>query len=344
MAHAQENVTGPGSPGTAEQDLAALRADLPGFRIWREETCGRIRYVARRRLKGVRPHTVVTACLGELRQEIERACPQIGFSAVRPNIARMYDYLLQGKDNFRADRQAAESVLEKFPEVAALTRANREFLARAVRHVARQGICQFIDAGVGLPACPNVHEVARQVTRDARVVYTDNDPMVLGHARALLAVDSGISVVASDIRDPDALLAAPGVRGFVDPAQPVCVLLTSVLHFLPAAEADAAVAAFKRLMAPGSYLVISAGTSTGTDPGLIRCLQAAYADTAPVTGRTAAEIGAWFTGLILARPGLTDVWAWRPKDPQRPVRPTQARARLLAGVGRKPSGGPAWQP
>jgi small ligand-binding sensory domain FIST len=171
------------------------------------------------------------------------------------------------------------------------------------------------------------------------VVYVDHDPVVLSHARALLAVDANVGVVAGDIRDPARMLADPALTRVIDAGEPVCVLLVSVLHFLAAGEADAAVAVFRRWMAPGSYLVISAGTSTGTDPGLLRQLQAAYGDTAPVTGRAAGEIEAWFDGFSVARPGVVDVWAWRPDSIQRPAR---SRARILAGVGRKAAAGHIW--
>ena len=263
----------------------------------------------------------------------------VAFRPEEPNVARMYDYMLGGKDNFEADRAAADSVTDRFPEVAEVVRANRAFLARAVRHVAQQGVTQFIDAGAGLPASPNVHEIAREEAPDARVVYVDHDPVVLTHARALLAVDDNVGVVAGDIRDPARMLADPALTRLIDAGEPVCVLLVSVLHFLAAADADEAVAAFRRWMAPGSYLVISAGTCTGTDPELLRQLQAAYGDTAPVTGRTAAEIEAWFDGFSLARPGVVDVWAWRPDSIQRPA---QSRARILAGVGRKAATGNGW--
>jgi SAM-dependent methyltransferase len=324
------------------EDLATVRADYPGYQIWREITPGRDRYVARSLLPGLNPHTVVTADLSELRGVLEPAgaVPDLAaFTAARANIARMYDRWLGGKDNFEADRAAADGVQERFPEVAEVARANRAFLARAVRCVARHGVSQFIDAGAGLPASPNVHEIAREEAPDARVVYVDHDPVVLSHARALLAVDANVSVVAGDIRDPARMLADPALTGLIDAGDPVCVLLVSVLHFLAAGDADEAVAAFRRWMAPGSYLVISAGTTTGTDPELLRQLQAAYGDTAPVTGRTAAEIEAWFDGFSLARPGVVDVWAWRPGSIQRPAR---SRARMLAGVGRKPATGNGW--
>ena len=318
-------------------ELAVLRDDYPGYKIWREVTPGRERYIARSLHFGLNPHTVVTADLSELRDVLQpTGTPDLpAFMTARANIARMYTYWLGGKDSFAADRAAADAVLDRFPEVADVARANRAFLARAVRHVARQGVCQFIDFGAGLPASPNVHEIAREEQPGARVVYLDRDPVVLTHARALLATDDSIAVIAGDVRDPAQTLADPALTRLIDTGEPVCVILGSVLHFLAADEADEAVAVFRRWMAPGSYLVISAGTSTGTDPELLRQLQAAYGDSAPVTGRTAEEIAAWFDGFCLARPGVVDVWAWRPDSIQRPA---QSRARILAGVGRKPAG------
>jgi O-methyltransferase involved in polyketide biosynthesis len=320
-----------------DEDLAALRADFPKFKIWEEFLPGRSRYVARSMHAGVRPHTVVTPDLDELRAALEAASPgrMVPFSPAQPNIARMYDYWLQGKDHYPADRAAALGVMEKFPEVATIAQANRAFLARAVRYVAKQGVTQFIDLGAGLPTSPNTHEVARETVPDARVCYVDNDQLVLAHARALLEVDDHVSVTAGDLRAPGAALASPAAASLIDATRPVCVLLVSVLHFLTPDEADAAVAAVRRWMAPGSYLVISAGTSTGTDPELITSLREAYAGTAPVSGRTAEEIAAWFNGFTLARPGLTDVRDWRRSGP----RPVSAigpqRARFLVGVGRK---------
>jgi hypothetical protein len=214
-------------------------------------------------------------------------------------------------------------------------------VTRAVRYLADQGITQFIDIGSGLPVHPNVHEAAREVIPGARVVYVDRDPVVLAHARALLAVDDKIGVVAGDIRSPESLLTRIQRCGVLDSILSTGVLLLSVLHFLSPAEADAAVATLREWIAPGSYLVISAGTSTGTDPDLIRLLQDAYGDTAPVTGRTEAQIAAWFDGLTLADPGLVDVWAWRPGTWRRPA---TARARFLAGVGYKDPDTPRWSP
>jgi hypothetical protein len=322
------------------EDLAVLRAEFPAYEVWREENPGRIRYVARSRTPGVNPHTLITGDVEELREAL-RSAPKIrsgspAFCPSEPNIARMYSYWLREKDHYAADRAAAGKILERFPEVANIARANRAFVTRAVHYLAQQGITQFIDAGSGLPASPHVHEAARTVSPGIRVVYVDRDPVVLTHARALLAVDDNVGVVAGDIRDPASLFADAALTRVIDTTMPAGVLLASVLHFLTAAEADATVATFRERVAPGSYLVISAGTSTGTDPDLIRLLQEVYAASAPVTGRTAAEIGAWFDGLTPVPPGLVDVWDWRPDAWHRPV---SSRARLLAGVGYKPPDG-----
>jgi SAM-dependent methyltransferase len=322
----------------SEEDLATVQAEFPGYKISRELLPGRDRYVVRSLLPGLSPHTMVTDDLSELRGLLEPARPsQAGeFTTARANVARMYAHWLGGKDCFEADRAAADGILAMFPEIAGVARANRGFLARAVRHVARQGVRQFVDFGAGLPDSPNVHEVAREQVADARVVYVDRDPVVLSHARALLAADEGIGVVAGDLRRPALALADPALGQMMTNGEPVCVILGCVLHFLAAGEADVAVAWLRRWMAPGSYLVISTGTSTGTDPELVRRLQAAVGDCAPVTARTAGEIAAWFDGLDLARPGVVDAASWRPGTL---VRPARSRARILAGVGRKPAAG-----
>ena len=320
----------------SEEDLAAVQADFPGYRIWREIFPDRDRYIVRSLVPGLSPHTLVTDDLAELRNVLEPVSPlqpeEFTTTTTRPNVARMYAHWLGGKDSFEADRMAADSVLVKFPEVAEVARANRAFLARAVRHVAEQGVRQFIDFGTGMPTSPNVHEIAREHVPGARVVYLDYDPVVLSHARAIQAIDENIDVVAGDLREPAVSMTDPALRRLISRAEPVCVILGCVLHFLTAEQADASVEWLRQWMVSGSYLVISAGTTTGTDPELLQHLQAAVGDAAPVTGRTAGEIEAWFDGLAVARPGVVDLWDWRPDSHRRPV---QSRARILAGIGRK---------
>jgi O-methyltransferase involved in polyketide biosynthesis len=321
-------------------ELPSLQAAFPCYRICREDICGRVRYSACRQQPGLHPHTVITDDLAEMRAALEssRHAALIPFSPDMSNVARIYDFFIGGKDHLQADRAAALAVLRRFPEVAGIARANRAFQARAVRHAAGRGITQFIDLGAGLPTAPATHHSARAIAPAARVAYVDNDAVVIAHARALLAVDRQIAVVAADLRDPGAVLTDPGLAQVIDLSRPVCILLVSVLHFLPASEADAAVAAYQQAMAPGSLLVISAGTCTGADPKLIESLQDAYSGTAPVIGRSQAEIAAWFHGLTLAPPGLADIRDWQPDSPGDPGRQPPPRGRFLAGVACKPAG------
>ena len=179
------------------------------------------------------------------------------FDHATPNMARVYDYWLDGKDNYPADRAEAQRLLGIYPPLRDLVRENRAFVIQAVGWAARQGIGQFIDLGAGLPASPAVHQAARTVMPVARVAYVDIDPVVLAHARALLATSDGVTAVAADLRDPGAVLADPQLRAVIDPARPVCVILGAVLHFLDAGAARAVTAGYARLTAPGSCLAIS---------------------------------------------------------------------------------------
>jgi O-methyltransferase involved in polyketide biosynthesis len=264
-----------------------------------------------------------------------------GFDPRKPNAARVYDYLLGGKDHFAADRHAAERLLSALPDAARTAKANRVFLTAAVRHVARSGIRQFVDIGAGLPTSPNVHESARALVPDARVAYVDNDPVALAHARALLATDDFVIVVDGDARNYETILAAPELGTLIDLSEPVCVLLVSMLHFMTADEADAIVAALRERMAPGSYLVISAGHQENYRVREEQ-VQAAYGDTTVLTGRPAAEITAYFDGFDLVPPGVVPVTDWPLDDPdagQRPRNwpesPAPVKASMLAGIGRK---------
>jgi len=155
------------------------------------------------------------------------------FDPTVPNVARIYDFLLDGKDNYAADRDAAQRLLDAVPDAARAARDNRRFLGRAVRFLAGEaGIRQFLDIGTGLPTRGNVHEIAQAVSPRARVVYADNDPVVVTHARALLSDSLTVTAVNGDLREPDHLLGLPDVRTFIDWDEPVAVLMVAVLHFL----------------------------------------------------------------------------------------------------------------
>jgi len=254
-----------------------------------------------------------------------------------PNVARIYDYLLGGKDHFAVDRQAAQRLIAALPDAPAVARANRAFLAAAVRHTARQDIAQYLDIGAGLPTSPSVHECARAIVPGARVAYVDRDLTAVRQAQALLPAGGEVIAFEGDAREPGAILASPALAGVIDLARPVCLLLVSMLHFVTAAEADMIVGTFRERMVPGSYLVISQGHA---GPVPREPVQDAYGSRVTLTGRTGAEIAAYFDGFDLAPPGLVPVAEWPAAQPGMPppLEPPQAvspQAAMLAGVGRK---------
>jgi SAM-dependent methyltransferase len=227
----------------------------------------------------------------------------------------MYDYYLGGKDNFTADREAAEKVLQNMPQVRAFARANRAFLGRAVRHLAEQGVTQFLDIGIGLPGPGGTAETAFAVRADARVVGIDNDPTVLAHARANTASagPAPATVVAADARDPKAILAHPGVRDVLDFDRPIAVMLVAILHFVT--DADDPYGIVRTLMAdvaPGSHLILSHVTGD-FDPARLEISAKAYEQsTAKLAVRSAGEITRFFDGLALLEPGVVLLPRWRP--------------------------------
>jgi hypothetical protein len=237
-----------------------------------------------------------------------------GIDVTRPSIARIYDYLLYGKDNFAVDRAAAQKLMQSRLQPRRLALANRGFLFRAVRFLAEQGIAQYLDLGSGLPTSPSVHEVAREVIPGARVVYVDHDPIVVAHNDALLATRDGVITIRADLRDPDAVLASEALAKVIDFAEPVAVLLLNVLHFISLEEdAPGIIAKVRGRMAPGSYLAISLGTSEGADPDMIAGTAATYAEArTPFTLRSRAEIMELFAGFELVEPGLVSLPEWRP--------------------------------
>jgi SAM-dependent methyltransferase len=253
-----------------------------------------------------------------------------------PNMARMYDYALGGKDNFAADREAVQKLFRLAPENAFVPRANRRFLSQAVRFAAEQGIRQFIDLGAGLPSQGSTHEVARLVEPDARVVYVDSDPVVLAHARALLpGSDPGLAIIAEDIRDTGRILDHAHTKGLIDFAQPVAVLFVAVLHGIPDADDPAGIVAeFVRRIAPGSYVILSHLTREGHPADIVAKKEEVWAKSAtPMAYRSRDEILRFFGGLELAEPGLTTATRWRQESPDAQL--DAAGAWTLAGVGRK---------
>ena len=260
------------------------------------------------------------------------ALPGIDTSRAHP--ARVYDYWLGGKDNFAADREAAELALQAYPQLAQAVQANRKFLARAVRYLTGEaGIRQFLDIGTGIPAADNTHQVAQREAPDSRIVYVDNDPIVLLHAQALLksTPQGACDYIQADLHDPDAILA--GAARTLDFGQPVALMLLAILQFIPDEQDPAGLVT--RLVAglpPGSYLVISHPTDD-FNPNRgesIKRYNERVADQA--TLRDEAGTTRFFAGLDLVEPGVVAVAKWRPDSDYLASMPSS----MWCGVARKP--------
>jgi SAM-dependent methyltransferase len=255
-----------------------------------------------------------------------------GLDADVPNIARVYNFFLGGKDNFAADRELAARIAELSPDWVQACRDNRQFVGRAVTWAAGQGIRQFLDLGAGLPTNPAVHEAAREVVPDPRVCYVDNDPVVAAHARALLTKPAGVDVAEADLADPAAVLEHPAVTGVIDWSEPVCVLLAMVVHFYDPVAARELAQGYVARLAPGSVLAISCGRND--DPAMWQRMRESY--TAATTyNHTRDELRSFFGPLPLVAPGLALASAWRGGAAAGPDRPP-GPAYVLAAVGVKP--------
>jgi hypothetical protein len=260
------------------------------------------------------------------------------FDPTVPNVARIYDTLLGGKDNFAADREAAARLLEAVPQAAVAARENRAFLNRAVRYLAHEaGIRQFLDIGAGLPAARAVHEIVHGLVPPPVVVYADNDPVVIRHADALISGRPGVAAIHADLRQPGALLDQATWRNLIDLARPVAILLVAILHFIEDTEDPwAIVNRLKDQMAPGSYLVISHVTADHITPQAAQQAQSAYQGaSAPGVPRSRAQVARFFGGLEMVSPGLVSVSGWRPGE----IGHVPGPALFYAGIGRKTSPG-----
>ena len=252
-----------------------------------------------------------------------------------PSVARMYDYYLGGKDNYAADRAAADQVVAAMPSVLEFTRANRRLLSRAVTMMAGQGVRQFLDIGSGLPTQENVHEVAQRAAPDARVVYVDNDPIVLAHARALLANNPLTTVVQADLREPEGIIGHPEITSRIDFDEPVGLLLLAILHFIPDGDRPAGiVAGLRAALAPGGYLAITHGHRGAITRDVEDQVRSAYGRTGAgdLIPRGVDEVAEVFAGTELVGSGLVQVADWRADDA--PVQSDMASPGFLAGVGR----------
>ncbi|MGW4892383.1 SAM-dependent methyltransferase [Kitasatospora sp. NPDC004240] len=232
-----------------------------------------------------------------------------------PHTARMYDYYLGGKDNFEADRKAAEAAIAAYPALPLLARTNRDFLGRAVAYAASRGLRQFLDIGTGIPAGGSTNEIAQRVAPDARVVYVDNDPIVATHARALLASHpvGHTSVVEADLRDPASILEHPGLRAAIDLEQPVALMLVAVLHFIRDEDgAEEIVRTLRDALAPGSALILSHGSPDFASRESASEGARIYRNaSAPLVLRPRAAVEPFFGDFEFAGPGLVQLPLWR---------------------------------
>jgi S-adenosyl methyltransferase len=259
-----------------------------------------------------------------------------GVDTSKPHPARMYDYYLGGNNNFAADRETAEKGLATWSAGRVAARENRAFLGRAVRFLAEAGIRQFLDIGSGLPTTDNVHEVAQAVAPSARVVYADNDPLVLAHARTLLTSSPAgrTAYIQADLRDPQSILSAPSVREVLDFSRPIALMLVAVLHFVPDEFNPAQVlATLIDALPSGSYLVASHITGEHDPIGPASGARAYRAAGLPAQLRDAGQFARLaFSGLDLVPPGVVLVSEWRPEDDR--ARPTAAEVSWYGGVAR----------
>jgi len=248
--------------------------------------------------------------------------------------ARRYNYWLGGKDNFAADRESGDRIAEVYPQIVKDVEENRVFLGKSVRWLAQEaGIRQFLDIGTGMPSAGNTHEVAQAIAPEARVVYVDNDPLVMVHARALLTStpQGRTAYIQADLREPESILKHPDLAATLDMTQPVALMLVAVLHFLTVdSEAYASVRTLIAALPAGSFVVISHATTDYMSPATAKKLKALDDG---FVGRTREQVGRFLDGLELVAPGLTTVDRWRPAPG---TVPAGHQVSVYGGVGRKP--------
>lgn len=260
----------------------------------------------------------------------------------RANSARVYDYFLGGDANFAVDREAGEAAQSMLPNVLTYARANRAFLGRVVRYLTDQGIDQFLDLGSGMPTVGNVHETVQRFQPNARVVYVDNEPVVVAHARTMLVGADNVGIVQADIRRPETVLSALTVTELLDFARPVAVLAVGVLPFVTDnTELAEILSVYRARCVPGSFLAVSHASPVGlTREQEEQLKDLAKRVAAPIRWRTKKEISALLDGYRLVDPGVVLVPDWRP-DPRRPAWfPEPIAAMSYAAVGELPADGP----
>ncbi|WP_416964077.1 SAM-dependent methyltransferase [Streptomyces sp. Agncl-13] len=252
----------------------------------------------------------------------------------RPHSARVWNFLLGGKDNYAADRQAGEMIVQMFPDIALLARLQRRFLVRAVRYLAEEaGIRQFLDIGTGLPTVDNTHEVAQRIAPESRIVYVDNDPLVLVHAQALLTStpEGACAYLDADVRDPEGILEVAAKT--LDFSKPIALTMLGILGQIPDSdEPESVVGRFLDALPPGSYLALSDGTDTNA--ALNQAISVYNANSASSYHLRGPErIEAFFDGLEVIEPGIVPTSQWHPEPVDVGRDPSDVDA--ICGIGRK---------
>ena len=269
----------------------------------------------------------------------EQPDPAIDLQRDRAHSARVYDYILGGKDNYEVDRAVAEGALRGWPALRTSMQANRAFMRRVVLHLAGEcGIRQFLDIGTGLPTSPNLHEVAQSVAPESRVLYTDNDPIVLAHARALLlgAPEGQTAYLDADMREPQKILAAPQLRETLDLSEPVALTIIAMMQTIADDEvAHRVVQVLLDALPPGSYLAVSMPTDEIDPDPIVEVKRQYEARGEVVRFRSRAEVEAFFAGLELVDPGIVQVHQWRPEPTDVGV-VSDKDVNMYGGLARKP--------
>jgi hypothetical protein len=260
-----------------------------------------------------------------------------GIDTTIPNVARVYDYWLDGAHNFAADRDMAHKVQLAVPGARDAARVNRAFLRRTVRFMVDSGIRQFLDLGSGIPTVGNVHEIAQRADPECRVVYVDKEPIAVAHSELLLAGNDRTAVIQANARDVDYIFDHPRTKNLLDFDQPIGLLMLWVLHFIPDSwNPVGIVARYRDRLAPGSYLAVSHATTDDNPTGRAEVVEL-YAKTSdPVYFRSHAKVLRFFTGFELVEPGLVGSAYWRPTGPGDVSRDTEMNTASYGGVGRKP--------
>ncbi|WP_018653889.1 SAM-dependent methyltransferase [Actinomadura flavalba] len=263
-----------------------------------------------------------------------------GIDPTKAHPARRYNYWLGGKDNFRADRESAEQVATGFSTVRLAAVENRKFLRRAVTHLtAEAGVRQFLDIGTGLPSAGNVHEVAQAIAPQSRIVYVDNDPIVLVHARALLtSVPEGATAyLDADVRNPRSIIEHPDLLRTLDMTRPIALMLVATMHFVTNDQDPyGIVTTLREILPSGSHLVMTHATDEHLDAaGRAEAHEANVRSGIPFQTRDRAEFARFFDGLELLPPGIVNVIDWRPDEPAED-RPDERDVSMWCGVARVP--------